>query len=958
MHWKQGILMFDKKQKLDRTLSEKLREECSAYPQQIAVRSRSGDMVQSLTYAQIYQIVETIAAFLLSCNIKCDDKIAIVLENRIEWSCIYFAILLSGAIAVPLDPQVSVDDLVFFCLDSECKIIFTSQKFRSKVEKSIVKLPQIKKIIMLDDERSNAITIPYSVAIARTENVSNDTNFPQRNINDIASILYTSGTTGTYKGVMLTHKNFYANYLSISNLDFPIYKQHFLSLLPLHHSFPFMATLLIPLFSQGTVTYIDSLKSDDLLHCLQQDAITVLVGVPQLFYMLHKSIVAKIKQIPWLVRGPLLLLRELAWWLHYVTKINFSKLIFASVHKIFGKQLRFLLSGGARLDDAVALFFLKLGFNLIEGYGLTETAPVVTFNCDKIHHLHAAGQAIPNVTVAIEQNGKRLTEYGSEHSGEIVVQGANVMLGYYRQDDATRAAIHDGWFHTGDVGYLDKAGYLYITGRQKEIIVLSSGKNISPEELELYYGKSRFVKEIAVVLSGSNTAEKLMAIVIADLDYFKQLGRVDVYNTIREELELLSKEIPAYKRVMGFIIVQEPLPRTRLGKLRRFLLQGKYEHLLKTGASDQAAIISNTAEVVEATIDNEDLVILARPLAQKVLQLLNRTLGRDEAKAIRLSDHLELDLGIESLMRVELVVAIEKMLGVKITTEQISKIATVKELIVLVEEASAKLGDKNILSQASVSISSETSSPSGQNVWRDVLNSEIDPELRSAILLEFPWWQQQMFKFSSGILVLFAHLGWRLRVRGVENLPQHGAFILAPNHLSFLDGPLVLSALPYTVRCETFFIGQADFFIGTWLRYLAKLMKVIPLDTGAQLVKAMQASAYVLRNKKSICIFPEGARSVDGKLKEFKKGVGILVAELNVSVVPVYIDGTYEAWPRTARLPRPHKVTITFGQVCSKQELLNIGKQQGAADDYTAITTGLEEKVKELSIASERATQQ
>lgn len=955
MHWKQGILMFDLGSSFT-TLTEKLREECTAHPQQIAVRGRSGDVVQSLTYAQIYQIAETIAAFLISSNVKCDDKIAIVLENRIEWSCIYFAILLSGAIAVPLDPQASADDLIFFCLDSGCKLIFTSQKFSSKVEKSIFGLPQVVKIVLLDGEHSDAITIPYGVAIARAENASNNANFPQRNINDIASILYTSGTTGTYKGVMLTHKNFYANYLSVSNLDFPIHHQHFLSLLPLHHSFPFMATLLIPLFSQGTVTYLDSLKSDDLLRCLQQDAITVLVGVPQLFYMLHKSIAAKIKQISWLVRGPLLLLRELAWWLHYVTKINFSKLIFASVHKTFGKQLRFLLSGGAKLDDTVALTFLKLGFNLIEGYGLTETAPVVTFNCDKIHHLHAAGQAIPNVIVAIEQDGKRLTGYGPEYSGEIVVQGANVMFGYYRHDDATRVAIQDGWFHTGDIGYLDKAGYLYITGRQKEIIVLSSGKNISPEELELHYSKSHFIKEIAIVLSGSNMTEKLMAIVVADLDYFKQLGRVDVYDTVREELELLSKEIPAYKRVMGFVIVQEALPRTRLGKLRRFLLQGKYEHLLKIGAAGSAAVLSNTAGAIESTIDNDDLVILARPLAQKILQLLNTTLGRDESKEIRLSDHLELDLGIESLMRVELAVAIEKMFGVKIAVEQMSKIATVKELIVLVEQASVQQGSKNALSQASALVSTEVLPPSGQNVWRDVLDSDVDSKLRHAILLEPSWWRQQLFKFSSGVLVLFAHLGWCLRSRGVENLPQHGAFILAPNHISFLDGPLVLCALPYAVRRETFFIGQADFFIGTWLRYIAKLMKVIPLDPGAQLVRAMQASAYVLRNKKSICIFPEGARSVDGKLKEFKKGVGILVAELNVPVVPVYISGTYESWPRTARLPRPHKVTITFGQVCSKQELLNIGKQQGVADDYTAITKGMEEKVKELSIASERAT--
>jgi len=940
------------------TLHEKLREVAALYPKQIVVRSRKGDVVCSFTCLEFYQTVEKIAQFLIAtCKIKCDDKVAIVLENRIEWGCLYFAVLLSGAIAVPIDPQSSVDDITFFCRDSGCKTIFTSAAFSKKVMESISSPEQITNIVILDSEcdalhSKTATIISYAEVIASVEkDAHSNIIFPQRIPDNIASILYTSGTTGAYKGVMLTHKNFYANYLSIIELDFPVQNQHFLALLPLHHSFPFMATLLVPLFFQGTVTYLDSLKSDDLLRCLQQDAITVLVGVPQLFYMLYKPVATKIMQLHWLVRAPLFCLRELSWWLRYITNINCSKIIFASLHKTFGKQLQFLLSGGAKLDDEVALFFLKLGFNIIEGYGLTETAPLVAFNCDKIHKLHSAGKVVQNVNVAIERDGNKL--FGNNNSGEIVVQGANVMLGYYHHEDATAAAIKDGWFHTGDIGHLDADGYLYITGRQKEILVLSSGKKILPEELELHYSKSRFIKEIAVTLAGSKTTEKLFAIVVADVEYCKQIGKVDVQDTIREELDILSRELPAYRRVMGFVVTADPLPRTRLGKIRRFLLQEKYgQLLLATSEKNTPSTLAQDSEVVAT---DEDLIILARPAAQQVLLILAKTIAASKmGKTPKLSDHLELDLGIESLARIELMVALEKTLNVKIADEELSKVATVRELIMMVETALNQQERKGLDGAATVLKSQPlnaqaTTSTKQQSsaVWRDILALDLTPEMQNSILLKFNWWQRAVFNLSNAVLGVLLHAGWRVQVSGHSNLPKNTAFILAANHTSFLDGPIVATALPRFLRSETFFIGLSDFFVGTFLNKFIKIMKIIPLDPGAQLVSAMQACSYVLRHGKAICIFPEGGRSVDGKIKEFKKGVGILVAELDVFVVPVYISGAYEAWPRTARFPRLGKVSVVFGKPCSAQELQTIGAQLGASDAYTAIAQGVQLKVKE-----------
>ena len=912
------------------TLTEKLREECSLHPQHVVLRERRNELVRTLTCAEVYNTAVAIAAFLSENGVECDDKIAIVLENRVEWGCVYFAILLSGAIAVPLDPQSTVDDLIFFCHDSSCKFVFTSQALVAKVAKSVADVPSMK-IIVFEGEQHNELLIPYQNAKSTS---CEKIDFPKRTVDDVASILYTSGTTGKYKGVMLTHKNFYANYLSISQLAFPVQEQHFLALLPLHHSFPFMVTLIVPLLARGSVTYLDSFKSDDLLRCLQQDAITVLVGVPQLFYVLHKSIAMKLKQLVWFKRWPVMLLCEFAWWLRYVTNVNLSKLIFASLHKSFGKELGFLLNGGAKLDDGVVLAFLKWGFDFIEGYGLTETSPVVTFNCDKVHKLHSAGRAIFGVQIAIEREGERLIGVGADNSGEIVVKGQNVMAGYYQHQADTAAVVVNGWLHTGDIGYVDKEGYLYITGRQKDIIVLSSGKNISPEELELHYSKSKFVKEIAIVVDGSKMLEKLAAVVVVDTDYCKEIGKVDIYDTIKEELELLSKELPAYKRIMGFVILQDSLPRTRLGKLRRFLVQKKYAELA-AGSSSSATVVK-----ANAITSDEDLMLMALPLTQQILSLLQNTLKL--RKTPMLSDHLELDLGVESLFRVELMVALEKMFRIKMADSDLSRVATVKELILLVAKICEQHGATDVTASLTVL-------PQQTIVWHDMLTKDLSTACQKTIALEFNWWQRQIFRLGSGVAWLLSRLMWRLQVTGLENLPCNEAFILAANHTSFLDGPILASSLPSIIHRKTYFIGLADFFVGTKLEKLTRIMKIVSVDPGTQLVRTMQLCAYILRHDKAICIFPEGARSVDGQIKEFKKGVGILVAELNVPVVPVYISGTYEAWPRNARLPRLHQVKVTFGAACKSQELLSMGKGLGIENDYAAIAKGIEEKVRRLA---------
>lgn len=549
-------------------LPDKLKEIINQFPDKIVMQMKKEDGYLEYTYKEFYEIVQSIAHSLLEQGIKKGNRVAIVLENRPEWGMIYFSIMLAGAVAIPLDPQSGQEEIEFFLSDSESKIVFTSSKLISLFTGLTDSVPSLQKIMALDLERSSEKIISFSETISVASDLKPLVSIPEVSPQDIASILYTSGTTGKPKGVMLTHKNFYSNFQSIDKLKLFSDKDNILSILPLHHSFPSMVTLIIPLFSQSKITYISSLKSEELLGCMRETGVTILTGVPQLFYMFYKHIVDGIKKVPFLMKLPLLGLIEILWLVRKVTGINLAKLALSKIHRTFGKNLRFFACGGAKLNEEVARFLVKIGFTILEGYGLTETSPVVTFNPLKKQKIGSVGKVIPDVELKIAEPD----EYGV---GEVVIKGPNVMEGYYKQEEETRKVLKDNWFYSGDLGYLDKQEYLRLTGRKKELIVLSSGKNISPEEVESHYAKSPFIKGLCVLATGKREEEKLMAVIVPDLDYYRKVGEVNIYEMIKWDLENLSKQYPPYKRIMGFVVASEDLPQTRLGKLKRFEIKDR-----------------------------------------------------------------------------------------------------------------------------------------------------------------------------------------------------------------------------------------------------------------------------------------------------------------------------------------------------------------------------------------------
>lgn len=892
------------------SIPEKFTEAVERYPDRIALQIKRGEGYEEYPYQRVARMVRAIASSLIREGIEKGDRIAILSENRPEWGIAYLGILSAGATAVPLDFQLTEGEVLNLLHDSESGAVFASKPFLLMLQKLRAGLPFLKTIISLDDEATGGL---FSFKeISQPREAFPLIEGPRLHSGDIASILYTSGTTGRPKGVMLSHGNFLANAHSISSLNLISHEDNILSLLPLHHSYPFTVTFLVPFLSGARVTYIQSLKPTEFIQAMQETGVTVLVGVPQLLYMLHKGIFDRVKAQPKPVQGLFKALLETSGLARRHLGSNIGKALFRKVHQGFGPSFRFLVSGGARLEPAVAEDFFKLGFTILEGYGLTETSPVISFNPIEKPKLGSVGLPIPGVEVKIlDPDGQGI--------GEIAVRGPNVMRGYYRNPEASSQAFKEGWLLTGDLGYLDRDGYLFITGRQKEVIVLSTGKNIYPEELETHYLKSPYIKEICVLDvpdPKSERASSLQAIVVPDFDYLKAKGIANSQEALRWEIRKLSHELPAYKRIKGYRIGKGPLPRTRLGKLQRHLISEAY--FPREGLEE---VPSRPARGPE----ERERETLEMGIPRKIISYL-RGASR-KTKTVELDDNLELDLGIDSFGRVELLVALEEITGQKLPDSITAEALTVREVI------------QKVLETLPGEIRREEGIPSrpaeARPSWQEFLLTEPPGDVKAMIELEPGRFSMTITSILLMTLRLMARGLFRLKVFGPENLPVKGPYILTPNHASYIDGFVLAAALPKEVASQLFFLGYQKYFEKPPFSYIVKTLRVIPIDPDLHLYKAIQASSYVLQKGKVLCIFPEGGRTFDGEVQEFKKGVALLAKELDVPVVPVLIKGSFDVLSRHARWPSLRPLEVRFGRPLSvKKEEPEKGE---GIEDYNAI---------------------
>ncbi len=861
---------------------QKIQEVANRYPDHIAIQMKAADRYQRYTYQDLLKGVASVTRALGALGIAKGDRIGLLSENRPEWMIAYLSVVSLGAVIVPLDAQLTEEEVALLLLSSEAKAVFVSAGTRSK-------LPSGRSLIVLSFDQDEgmqflAMLSAYPDAVLP----------PAPSAGDLAALLFTSGTTGDPKGVMLSQGNLESNCLSCIKLDIVRPDDNMLCILPLHHTYPAQVSLLLPLSVGATVTLLNSLKGPDIIACMQETNVSILLGVPQLFQGLRRAIVDGIQKKPAPVRFIVKMLLALNGLLRKTARVNLGKVIFGKVHAMFGPALRLLASGGARLDADVYIDMTNMGFTIIEGYGLTETSPVSTFNPVSRQKAGSIGIPIPDVEVRIDkpdENGQ----------GEIAIRGPNVMLGYYKKPAETAEVLRDGWFYSGDLGYRDKDGYYFLTGRSKEMIVLSTGKKIFPDELEKFYKQIPSIKEICLI-EGERGIE---AAVVPDFDYLRKMNLSNSRETIAFEIEDLAKDLPPYKRITGMKVFKDPLPVTRLGKLRRSKVKELYDR---------------SGELTEKTVHELDVTLLADPVMKRMLACLEPFSVK---KPIMPDDNIELDLGLDSLARVELIVSLEKSFGISVPDSFGSGVFTVKEAVLKLKEL----------------LASGPIEP-GKNVkmsWTDILAQEPAEDLKKSLKLDSGTLcsiGQYLFLVMLRIILM---LYGRLSMHGRENLPGKGPFIIAPNHLSIADVPAVMCKVPWKLVSKTFFLGTTDFFGGTFSSKLAGLIHVIPVDMDTRLASAMQLSAHVLRQGRILCVFPEGGRSRDGKIKEFKKGIGIIAKELNIPIVPVAIRGTYEMLPAGRRFPRPAKIDVFFGKPV-----------HSAGKDYDEIVNTLYQKITEL----------
>jgi long-chain acyl-CoA synthetase len=502
----------------------------------------------------------------------------------------------------------------------------------------------------------------------------------------------------------------------------------------------------------------------------------------------------------------------------------------------------------------------------------------------------------------------RILHPDADGVGEILIRGENVMAGYYRNEAATREVLKEGWLHSGDLGYLDRDGYLFIRGRIKDILVLSSGKNVSAEEVGQHYLQAPSVKEIFVTTDAQ--AEKLAAVVVPDLDFFRKTGETDIHGKIKWDLEVLSQGLEPYKRVREIVLSPEELPKTRLGKVKIYEAQRLYqERAGKRYARKKPAREEGLS-----------------PVGEIVVEVLARQIGEAH---ISLDDHLELDLGMDSLGLVELLAALEARFNLKIRDGEFTGILNVRELISFIDEkkpGAAREPEEEIAA------------------WDTILRTDPPPALLQRLGIEGGLAARLATRGLTAVLGRWFRRSFSIQVYGRERLQGRG-YILCPNHASFLDGFLVAYAVG-PLRHHLFSLGYSRYFDLPVVRNLSKLIRIIPVDSTRNVVAGMQVSSYILRNGQVLCVFPEGSRSPGGEVGHFKKGVAILAKELEVKLVPVYIQGSYEAWPTGATWPRPHPIRVVFGREHSWEELKKRGLEiDPAAADHDAVTLGLRQEV-------------
>ncbi len=781
--------------------------------------NRTGVRRLVVSYRQLHDLALKMANLLAESRVEPGDRVLLWGPNSSWWGIAYWGIIIRGAVAVPVDFMSDLARAENIRTLTGARVVLQSRFKPERITSAASMLLEELQYLLEEVRPIGEISAPAP--------------------DDPAQLIYTSGTTGNPKGVILTHRNLVANMLQI-NTQVPIItcRFTFLSLLPLSHMFEQMGGFFTPLYRGAAIVYLRTLKPSAIMDALGDEDIHVIMSVPRLMQLLKTTIERELeeKHLSGLFRGMVQLAARLP---HGLRRI-----LFFPVQRKFGSNFTVFVSGGAPLAPDVFNFWSSMGFTVLEGYGLTETSPVLCVNTMERQVAGSVGPPLPGVQLKIA--GK-----------EILARGDNVFPGYYGNEQATRDAFtDDGWFRTGDLGEVGPDGWLVIKGREKELIVTGSGVNVYPDELEATLNRIAGVKESCVIgVEKGGGGEEVHAVLLLD----------GSGSSPEEIIARANRGLDALQQITGFTIWSEPeFPKTTTLKIKKFAVREEVE---------------KGAEVGESAVCRDSL-----------LNLLARVTGSAAGK-IREQSLLVADLGLTSIDRVELVSYLEQEFRLDIEDSRIGPQTRVSDLRTMIEKREK---------------------PTRHDHFRFWTNSRFFRGVRLVwdALIHGPL-------FRSFVT---------LEVRGLENLENlDGPVFFVANHLSYLDHPAINFALPRGLRCRTATAAWEEFFFGDYhgvdrflrrlsYEYGTLLFNLFPLPQTHGFGGSLTYMGKLADAGFNVLIFPEGGHSRDGAMNPFQLGLGIMVKEVGIPVVPIKISGSDQVLPHNAKFPKRGRVTVTFGE--------------------------------------------
>lgn len=864
-----------------------------------AVIEVRGDTLTVHGFAAIAGRARALACGLRAAGLASGDPVGLWAPNGASWVVIRLAVAAAGGVAVAIDDLADAAEAEAIIRSSGLRRLFATAAHLEELENGAPSLDRVERIAVDGDAAGGNSWLTLFVETGSAA-------LPVLSADAATMLVYTSGTTGRPKPFVLRNRHVEANVRAIQDFGLIGTADRVLLPLPPHHVYPFVVGLLTPLSVGATVVFPEAATGPKILRALSLAGVSTMIGVPRLYEAIVEGLERQAGGRGWLfgrLFGALLALSV-------TVRKNFDlrpgRVLFRPVRARLGPRLRLLISAGAKLAPEVIWKLEGLGFVALSGYGLAETASAFTGNVPGAQRIGSEGRPL------LPDGKVRIADPDESGLGEIQLKGASVFDGYIGDEDANRAAFTgDGWFRTGDLGSVDQDGYVTVSGRLKELIVLGGGKNVFPEDLEARYGADPAVRELAVL----ERQGALVALVYPDLNEIRKSANTSVEDVIRVALASVAKTLPSHERLSGFAVVKKPLPRTRLGKFRRFVLPGLYEQALAGGGPAE-----------ERPLTEEDRRLLQQPAAASAWKVFQ---DRYANRGVSLDSDPQLDLGVDSLEWLSLGLELEAATGVSLPEQTFVEVAQVRDLLRLLAERAAGAAQPTGSSSGSIA----------EDEARWLAPTSPVEDFAGTLLY--------------GVNRLLARVFFRLRVEGLGNLPPKPPYVIVANHLSDLDPPLIGAALPLpTMRKLYWSADRGRLFGSAFSRAFCRAAHIFPVDERAPGTTLAMAERALGRDN-ALIWFPESWRSPDGELQRFLPGIGWLLKTCPVPAVPCVIRGTFEAMPRERRWPRPHPVRIVFGRPVDP---LGLVPAEFAGSVEAAITEGLRAEVAKLLSATEDST--